>query len=271
MTRIKFCGLTRPADAAVAGSLGANYCGVILAESPRRVTPVVAAGIFAEAPGVRRVGVFRHASVGDIVEDARALRLDVIQLHGHVRMDDLEQLRDAFDVISGLHALDAGHRALSRVANGDSSMRALRSRMGIKRGNGNSWTGVAGCSRAIRSENGDILAAAECDEFAERSYSAPAAVDVSSGVESAPGIKDTQLMRLCGRVRSAYIFELIQRRTMRQMTRSTYDRLAPTEAHVPETLFPRSRDREAFDLPLISCVSQESMHAAATSAGRLHQ
>ncbi len=97
MTRIKFCGITTREDAIVAGELGATHLGVILSESPRRVWPTQANEVFAAVPGMRRVGVFRHCPVGEVLDAARAASVDVIQMHGRFSPDEVARLREGFD------------------------------------------------------------------------------------------------------------------------------------------------------------------------------
>ena len=82
MTKIKFCGLRRPADAAHAASLGATYGGVILTVGKRRVTARQARDVFDAAPSLTKVGVFSGEDLGTILRTATELGLDVLQLHG---------------------------------------------------------------------------------------------------------------------------------------------------------------------------------------------
>src|SRR4051812_16964542 len=94
---IKFCGMTRAADADYGASLGAAYVGVIFAKSPRRVDPAAAAAVLA---GVRErastVGVFGDATVETIGTVASDLRLDVVQLHGDPSPDVVDSMRRRF-------------------------------------------------------------------------------------------------------------------------------------------------------------------------------
>ncbi len=80
--KVKICGLTTTEDARLAASLGADYLGVIFAESPRRVTVARAREIRAAVPSSPLVGVFRDQSVADVVDAALACDLDLVQLHG---------------------------------------------------------------------------------------------------------------------------------------------------------------------------------------------
>src|SRR6187551_568834 len=61
---LKFCGLTRAEDTAVAVSLGAAYVGVIFADSPRRIEPPAATAVLVPARArAKTVGVFGPASI----------------------------------------------------------------------------------------------------------------------------------------------------------------------------------------------------------------
>src|SRR4051812_33515754 len=80
-TRIKICGITNATDAALAASLGADYIGVIFADSPRRVDLSRAKEIRDIVPDVSMVGVFRNQPLGEVVDIARASGIDLVQLH----------------------------------------------------------------------------------------------------------------------------------------------------------------------------------------------
>ncbi|MDZ4167719.1 MAG: phosphoribosylanthranilate isomerase [Coriobacteriia bacterium] len=82
-TRIKICGLTRPADAAAAVSSGADALGVLLAPSKRRLTLEQADAVFADVPPlVARIGVFRDATADEVWEAVARLGLTAVQFHG---------------------------------------------------------------------------------------------------------------------------------------------------------------------------------------------
>jgi tryptophan synthase beta subunit len=96
--RIKFCGVCRPEDAAVAQRLGADFVGVILTPGfARSQSHAHAAEIFAAAPNAQRVGVFVDAAVDEIVAAATSLRLDVVQLHGREDAAFIGELRSSTD------------------------------------------------------------------------------------------------------------------------------------------------------------------------------
>lgn len=83
-TRIKFCGLVRPGDVDDAVALGVDAIGfVFYPKSPRALTPEAAAGLRRRLPSwVSAVGLFVNAPPVEVAATARAVGLDVLQLHG---------------------------------------------------------------------------------------------------------------------------------------------------------------------------------------------
>lgn len=215
MTRMKFCGLTRPADAELASSLGATYAGVILADSIRQVSPAKAIEIFAAAPGVRRVGVFRHRRTAELLEDANQIGLDVIQLHGRFRPDEVDQIRESFDgALWAVIPFDESHPALPEwwpeaTDNVDAAL-IDTSVGGQSGGTGRTfdWQKAKPLVEVVRSHTEVVLAGGLNPSNVPHAIRilAPAVVDVSSGIESSPGIKDPSLMKAFAEaVRSASI------------------------------------------------------------------
>lgn len=81
--RVKICGITTPDDARTALSAGADYLGVIFAESPRQVDLARAQEIRAAVPGATLVGVFRDQPVDEVVRLVAESGVNLVQLHGH--------------------------------------------------------------------------------------------------------------------------------------------------------------------------------------------
>jgi phosphoribosylanthranilate isomerase len=203
MTTVKFCGLTRPEDAALAEELGAAYAGVVLARSARQVSPRVAREIFAGAPGLRHVGVFRRRDVRMILDDAAAAGLHVIQLHGDFLAAEIAMLRDGFDGdLWAVVPIDSQLPVVPQV-NPDMLGAIDAVLLDTSVGGTSGGTGVAFDWRAMQTfargieGRADLIVAGGLNPAnvgAMIRALAPATADVSSGVESSPGIKDRNLM-----------------------------------------------------------------------------
>jgi phosphoribosylanthranilate isomerase len=201
VVEVKFCGMMREGDAHAAVEMGARYVGVVFAGGPRQVLPEPARRVLrpVQAP-VQRVGVFGAVPAGEVLEIARHVGLDVLQLHG-TAPGEAERVRAGFAGVIWRVARVAGavtpeQAALFRDADGvvvDAwSPRALG-------GTGASfeWLAVAQSLRDARGRTPLIVAGGLTPGNVGRAIDllAPDVVDVSSGVESAPGEKDPALMR----------------------------------------------------------------------------
>jgi len=203
VVEIKFCGMTRDVDAGYASSLGAAYVGVIFADSPRKVDPAHAAEVLAPARGkAKTVGVFGPASIETVATVAADVALDAVQLHGDPTPGMVERLRPFFGGevwavvrIAGA-ALPETATALLNVADAVVLDAKVSGQLG---GTGTSfdWDSVAKTLERQRIRAHIVLAGGLNPENVARAVSivAPDIVDVSSGVESAPGIKDHARMR----------------------------------------------------------------------------
>ena len=189
-TPVKVCGLTTPEDAAAVAALGVWGIGVVLAAgSPRRLDPEAAARVAVAVPaGVARVGVFAGAGPGEIAEVARAAALTHVQLHGGADPADVR-------AATGLPVIEAvrvdGPAALARARASAADLVLLDAAVPGRLGG----TGTAfdwgllereGLGRDFILAGG--LTPANAAEAVARLR--PAILDVSSGVESAPGRKD---------------------------------------------------------------------------------
>lgn len=202
---VKFCGITRADDAAEAARLGASYVGAIFAGGPRAVDPAVAAENFAGlAGGVRRVGVFGRSDAAEIARIAGAARLDIVQLHGDPVVEDVHAVRDQVEAaVWAVVRIDAA--TLPPTVDGlarSADALLLDARVaGALGGTGTrlDWEALSEPVARLRERVPVtiILAGGLAPENVGRAIEAlhPDAVDVSSGVERAPGIKDHERMR----------------------------------------------------------------------------
>jgi phosphoribosylanthranilate isomerase len=204
VVEVKFCGVTRPADAGIAVELGARYVGVIFAASPRQVTPERAVEILAPARGsdVAVIGVFDKEAPDDVLATAEAAMLDGVQLHGSPTEDEISVLRERFDGQIwavrriGAHGLNGAMQRLFEVADGV-VLDTLSPRDLGGTGETFDWTAVAATLAGVRRDARLIVAGGLRPENVRHAVDAlrPDVVDVSSGVESAPGQKDPARMR----------------------------------------------------------------------------
>ena len=196
MMRVKVCGIRRAEDAAVAIELGASALGFIFwPSSPRFVDPDAAMAIIASVPPfVSTVGVFVDQDPAHVAEVARGLKLSAVQLHGREQVD-------AYD--------GAAPQVVKAIAVGDDGtaerlVRALPARVGVlldahdpvKRGGTGrtiDWTRAAELARMRPIILSGGLNADNVDKAIDAVR--PYAIDVSSGVESQPGVKDAGKLR----------------------------------------------------------------------------
>jgi phosphoribosylanthranilate isomerase len=203
MTKMKFCGLRRPQDAALAATLGATYGGVILSESKRRVSANEARDVFEAAPSLTRVGVLGRESLRQAMRFASAIGLDVLQLHGRFTLDEHAQLREEFEgEIWSVISIDAESGAPSAnwkdVADFADALLLDTGAEGRSGGTGRAfdWKKAASLVREISREIPVIVAGGLNPDNVVQALEIlrPAIVDVSSGVEVSPGVKSPDLM-----------------------------------------------------------------------------
>jgi phosphoribosylanthranilate isomerase len=200
---IKFCGLTRREDANHAAALGAAYVGVIFAGGPRLLTPDRARDVLRDVPAsVKRVGVFAGQADDDIARTADIAALDVIQLHAEWNPERVSRLRDrlarAVWPVVRVEGTALPGWIGDAFAGGDATLiDALVP--GALGGTGVAlpWAQLSTRLERVRTGGRLVLAGGVRPENVAIAIAAlsPDVVDVSSGVESAPGIKDHDRMR----------------------------------------------------------------------------
>jgi phosphoribosylanthranilate isomerase len=200
---IKFCGMTRAEDIDAAAAIGARYVGVIFAGGPRVLTSERARDVLHAAPrSVSRVGVFGDAAPDVIADVARVCALDVVQLHDDPRVHDVLRTRERFDgevwatVRVRGRSLPAGAVDLFRAADAvvlDAYSPVSLGGTGLRL----PWAELADVVAAVRPGGRLVLAGGLRPDNVREAVRAmcPDVVDVSSGVESAPGIKDHGRLR----------------------------------------------------------------------------
>ncbi len=188
---VKICGITSEADALLAVGMGADAVGFVFAPSPRQMAPGAVADIVKRLPHETiTVGVFRDESPRRVVEIANHIGLRGVQLHGVESAEDTRWVSER--VGWTIKAFPAGHRNIDKF--GEYGARTVLVD-GATPGSGEpfDWRlaeGVVDPTRLIVSgglDAGNVGAAI--------AHLRPFGVDVCSGVEASPGVKDPGKLR----------------------------------------------------------------------------
>ena len=189
--RVKVCGLTRREDTQAAAAAGASHAGFIMVPGTPRAVTVAEARPLSEAArdaGLRTVGVFRNEKLMQVALAAQELGLDAVQLHGDEDLGYIEGLRNILPQHVEIWGASGVDEAV-RPRLGADRLLFDTARDGQSGGTGRTfdWTRVA-----ARGDLPHALLAGGLDPAnAGRAAQLGAyALDVSSGVEAAPGRKD---------------------------------------------------------------------------------
>ncbi|MGH2721463.1 MAG: phosphoribosylanthranilate isomerase [Actinomycetota bacterium] len=202
-TFVKICGITRLADARVAIRAGANAVGFVFAPSPRRVGAARVRAISSHLhPAIRRIGVFVDVPPDHVLAVADEARLDGVQLQGSESLDHLRALKSAAPQLfilkvirrGGPQSLALGSR-MRAEALADAVMVDTKDPADLTRAPetisvvdlGDEWGGIDRLVLAGGLTPGNVGALVR--------EIRPWGVDVSAGVESAPGRKDADKVR----------------------------------------------------------------------------
>ena len=196
---VKICGITRREDAVAAVQLGADAIGFVLTPSPRRADVDDLKTWIKGIHWVEKVGVFTHEDPRIILDLGQALGLNSIQLHGELTSAHAV-LAERFEIIYALsdpeqlnkvvprtnRTQGAGRHSANRIMAGDFSCRIM---IDASMGTGKTGEWVP------RGHPYILAGGLNPDNVREAIAKAhPAGVDVSSGVETGPGMKDVVLM-----------------------------------------------------------------------------
>jgi phosphoribosylanthranilate isomerase len=211
-TRIKICGITRPQDAIAAAEAGADAIGLVFYSPVKRNVSIETARAILDVlpPFVTPVGLFVDASNDRIREIAGELNLRTIQLHGHESGKQIAELQQ-FAVLKAIRVERDQFQSTLSVWIGEVMAHKLANLRGLtletagtKQAGG---TGVANDWETVRQSQKNrkfsrvlppiIAAGGLTPENVAKVVRdiRPYAVDVSSGVESAPGEKSTEKIK----------------------------------------------------------------------------
>ena len=203
MVKVKVCGLTRVPDAQLASDLGASAVGFVFWRgSPRYVDRAAARAIVKELrPDVAPIGIFVDPSIEEVDETVSQVGLRGVQLHGDESVAFCEELRGLASMRGGIDLIKA---VALRGAESAEAAAALPSFVTVlldahdstrKGGTGRTveWSVAATVARRRRVFLAGGLTPTNVAAAVEAVC--PYGLDVSSGVETAPGVKDAGLMR----------------------------------------------------------------------------
>jgi phosphoribosylanthranilate isomerase len=189
---VKICGITNEDDALLAVALGADALGFMFAPSRRQVNLDTVRDIVKRVPReVLTVGVFRNDRPAHVVDVASRAGLHAVQLHGTEPRSEVQWIRERVRFV--IQAFAAGDPALAAAANSPADVILVDS---PTPGSGKvfDWRLAEGAPSGVRL----LLAGGLTPHNVADAIRLvrPWGVDVSTGVEVAPGRKDPRKLRL---------------------------------------------------------------------------
>ncbi len=195
MTKIKFCGIKTVNDALAAMDAGADMLGFnFYSKSPRYIDPGICRDIMAvmrKYGHLSYVGVFVNASVAEVRATMETCALTLAQLHGDETVEMMRTLHGkAFKAFRGVPgSLNGFAREDAPSFLVDASVRGAYGGTGVTA----DWNGAAEVARHYPILLAGGLTPENVGEAVRRVN--PWGVDVASGVESRPGVKDAGKMK----------------------------------------------------------------------------
>ena len=188
---VKICGITSEEDGLLAVAMGADAVGFLFAPSPRRISPSLARDIARRLPPeILTVGVFRNEDPRTVVRIANQARLGAVQLHGRESPEETRSVRQQVGRV--IKAFRAGSEELERAKSYGADVVLVDAE---QPGSGKvfDWALAERAAGSLPV----LLAGGLTPEnvAAAIGKTRPWGVDVSTGVESAPGRKDPRLVR----------------------------------------------------------------------------
>ena len=194
-TRVKICGITRVEDAQAVAQAGADAIGLVFySKSPRDVEIDQAAEISRSVPPfITRVALFKDADVAFVEAVLRSVEIDLLQFHGSESSSFCERFGLPYIKAIGMKGPECDAAYLAARTEQFNSAKAMLldgHAPGEDGGSGEvfDWSGLGKIDKPV------ILAGGLTPENVARAIEIanPFAVDVSSGVERTPGIKDRE-------------------------------------------------------------------------------
>ena len=199
-TRIKMCGLTRVEDVQTAVAAGCDAIGLVFyAQSPRYVELEVASKLIQHVPAfIEIVGLFVNAKIDQVIEFSKQLPLSLLQFHGNETPEYCESVSQTLNrrYIRALHIKEGENLLQSAALYPNAAAILLDTPSANYGGSGQTfdWSLLKKLPSSFLQPiilSGGLNSANVANAITQVR---PYAVDVSSGIENAPGIKDKQKM-----------------------------------------------------------------------------
>jgi len=189
---VKFCGITRLEDALYAKKLGADAIGFIFAKSPRKVNPAIVKEICLNVNDITKVGVFVNDTLESIQQIKEYCSLDLVQLHG----DEDSRFCEAFGESCTKALRIKSSKNLNQINKYKDTWKIVLDAVEPGKGGGTGKVIQMDILQQINNPDRIILAGGLNPDNISSILTTitPFGVDVSSGVEIAPGIKDHERM-----------------------------------------------------------------------------
>lgn len=193
-TRVKICGLTTLEDARFASGALADYLGFIFFdESPRYIEPAKAGAIINWLEGAKKVGVFVNQALDDVNTIATQTGIDYVQLHGNESPEYCKLIHKPVIKVFRVNDETVPEELNEQLSEFEDVAEFFLFDTKI----GNQWGGTGkvfdwSVLKKLKSTKPYFLSGGLTPDNVSDAVSSvyPYAIDLSSGVESAPGLKD---------------------------------------------------------------------------------
>ncbi|WP_422926974.1 phosphoribosylanthranilate isomerase [Singulisphaera sp. PoT] len=202
--RIKVCGLTRPEDVIACVESGVDWIGLNFhPKSPRGINRSLAATLLSHVPStVQPVGLFVDRTPDDVAEMAAVLSLPIVQLHGNEPPEDLLALKHLRVIrafrLGDVAAIEAMKTYLARCEELGCAPEFVLVDAHVQDLQGGTGHSIPDYLLSLLPRHTHLILAGglKPENVAERvGFVRPWMVDVASGVESSPAIKDQARIR----------------------------------------------------------------------------
>jgi len=193
--QVKVCGLTRAQDIQQAKELGASYAGLIFAEKSPRNISLAQAQSLVSATSFNYVGVFVDHPLEQVVHIANELQLAAVQLHGNEDQHYIDTLQQQLRQECQIWRAKGVEQQLPSFGEQNVDLFLLDCKVGDKSGGTGMQFDWQLLDKLTEKTHFALAGGLAAQNIQQARATGASILDVNSGVESAPGIKDQQKLR----------------------------------------------------------------------------